>query len=81
MVKVIFYNLLRSKYNVKEIMVLPGTINDIIKQIIKVHPIMKLNDFKTSVVFHKGVPIHYRGFNNFIGDNEEIIFTHFVGGG
>jgi len=81
MVKVIFYNLLRSKYNIKEMMVEPGTINDIIKEILEAQPEMKVNDFVTSVVFYKGLPIHYRGFEKIINANEEIIFTHFVGGG
>ena len=58
MVKVIFYNLLRSKYNVKEMMVESGSINDIISEILSVHKNMSKSDFETCVVFHKGSPIH-----------------------
>jgi molybdopterin converting factor small subunit len=81
MVKVIFYNLLRSKYGINEMLVQPGSITEIIKEIIDLYPQMKLKDFETSVVFHHGVPIHFRGFDKLIKSNEEIIFTHFVGGG
>jgi len=81
MVKVIFYNLLRSKYKIKEMMVEPGSIHDIISQILKKHPRMNLSDFKTSILFRNGTPIHYRGFHTIIEDNERVIFTHFVGGG
>ena len=81
MVKVIFYNLIRSKYNVKEMMVKSGTINEIIDQILKEHPNMSKSDFETCVVFYKGKPIHLRGFHQAINDKEEIIITHFVGGG
>ena len=45
MVKVIFLNLLRSKYNIKKIEVIPGTIDNIIAQIQKTNePWFKEND-------------------------------------
>lgn len=81
MVKVIFYNLLRSKYNVKEIIVEPDTIHNIVNYILQIYPEMNRSDFESSVLFHKGKPIHFRGFDKRIEDEEEIIFTHFVGGG
>ena len=81
MVKVVFYNLLRSKYNIDEELVQPGTINQIIKQILTTHPNMSESDFKTCIVFYKGEPIHFYGFNTYIEDNQKIIITHFVGGG
>lgn len=81
MVKVIFYNLLRSKYKIKEIMVNPGSIHQIIEQIQIKHNNIDLNDFKTSVVFFNGNPIHFTGFQTIIPDDQEIIITHFVGGG
>lgn len=81
MVKIVFYNLLRSKYNVKELQVKSGSIHNIIKQIMNEHPNMKIKDFETAVVFLHGKPIHNRGFDKVIEDNEELIFTHFVGGG
>lgn len=81
MVKVIFYNLLRSKYGVKEEDYEASSISSIIEQILKRHPEMKPSDFVTSVVFHQGKPIHNSGFFQKIPDGEEIIITHFVGGG
>jgi molybdopterin converting factor small subunit len=81
MVKVIFYNLLRSKYNISEVEVNPGTINNIINQILNNFTNMKESDFKTAVVFYKGIPIHNSGFDTRINDRDEIIITHFVGGG
>jgi hypothetical protein len=81
MVKVIFYNLLRSKYNVKEMFVNPGSIRNIIEEILEKNIEMNSSDFKTCVVFYKGVPIHFLGFQKMIEDNDEIIITHFVGGG
>ncbi len=81
MVKVIFYNLLRSKYNINETMVHKGSINEILDQIIKQYPQMQRKDFDTAVVFHKGKPIHKINFNHIVDDSEEIIITHFVGGG
>lgn len=81
MVKVVFYNLLRSKYNIKEMMVDSGTIESIIDFILKTHPEINPSDFNTCVVFHHGKPIHLRGFDQMISDEDEIIITHFVGGG
>lgn len=81
MVKVIFYNLLRSKYNINEIFVHSGSIHEILDQIFKLYPNMQKKDFDTAVVFHKGKPIHQINFNHQIANSEEIIITHFVGGG
>jgi molybdopterin converting factor small subunit len=81
MVKVIFYSLLRSKYNIKEEFVEAGTIDEIINQILERHSNMEKSDFRYGVVLYKGKPIHYYGFDTVIEDNEEIIFTHFVSGG
>jgi len=81
MIKVTFYSLLRSNYHIEEDFVNPGSINEIINQIIKKHPEIKLSAFRYTVVFYKGKPIHYHGFDTVIEDNEEIFFTQFVGGG
>lgn len=81
LVKVVFFNLIRSKYKVEEEFVVAGTINSIIGEILKRHPQMKESDFKTCVVFHNGKPIHHHRFDYVIQDEEEIIITHFVGGG
>jgi molybdopterin converting factor small subunit len=81
MIKVTFYSLLRSNYRVEEEFVNAGSINDIIDQIISMHPQIKPSAFRYSVVFYKGKPIHFHGFDTLIEDGEEIIFTQFVGGG
>lgn len=81
MVKVIFYNLLRSKYNINEEMVHSGSISEILNQIFQKYPNMQEKDFDTAVVFHQGKPIHKMNFDYMIDDREEIIITHFVGGG
>jgi sulfur carrier protein ThiS len=81
MVKVIFYNLLRSKYNINDMAVESGTISEIIDQILDRKKEMKDTDFETAVVFYNGEAIHKNGFNQVINDDEQIIITHFVGGG
>lgn len=81
MVTVIFYNLLRSKYQIKEDTFQAGTIHDIVNQILAKYPQMEKSDFETSVVFYQGQPIHYGGFKKHIPEGERIIITHFVGGG
>ena len=81
MVKVILYNLLRSKYKVDELFVSEGTINQIIEEIMMKHPNMEVRDFESAVVFYHGKPIHHMQFSKKISDNDEIIITHFVGGG
>lgn len=81
MVKVIFYNLIRSKYKVEEVHVNKGTISEIIREILNRYPDMSESDFRTCVVFYHGNPIHYHRFHQEIDDGEEIIITHFVGGG
>ena len=81
MVKVIFYNLLRSKYGVSEQFVNAGSIDEIINQILQTHKNMVQKDFESVVVFHNGISIHRKQFDRIIDDKEEIILTHFVGGG
>lgn len=81
MVKVIFYHLLRSKYNIKEMDVMPGSVHDIIEEILRRVPTMQASDFKTCVVFYEGTPIHHGRFHKEIKTGEQIIITHFVGGG
>jgi len=81
MVKVIFYNLLRSKYRVKEEWVDAGSIHSILNQILSKYPNMSRSDFEHCVVFYQGRPIHPSGFQTDIADGTNIIITHFVGGG
>jgi len=82
MVTVIFYNLLRSKYNIHEVKVIPGTINEILNQIKTLHPEIELDDFEHSVVFINSTRIlHPAMYNEKVQDGDEIVFTHFIGGG
>lgn len=82
MVTIKFYHLLRSKYGIHEIEVNPGTIHEILLEIKKIHPEVDLDDFKYSVVFiNKTKIIHPSKFNEYINDGDEVVFTHFVGGG
>ena len=81
MVRVVLYNLLRSKYSIDKIGVSTATINEIIDEIINPYQQIKRNDFESAIVFHKRNIIHYHAFDKKIADEEEIIITHFVGGG
>jgi molybdopterin converting factor small subunit len=82
MVTVIFYHLLRSKYNIKQIEVEPGTINNIILQIKEKHPVIDLDDFRFCVVFvNDNKVVHPSNFDTMIYDGDKVVFTHFVGGG
>ena len=82
MVTVVFYNLLRSKYNIKEFEVNPGTVHDILAQIYVLYPQIPPKDFDHCIVFiNKNKIIHESKFHTLIKDGDEIVFTHFVGGG
>ena len=81
MVKVIFNNLIRSKYLIEEEYVNPGNILEIIEQILAKNPEMKLNDFKNAVFFYQGNIYHFTQSSTKIEDNQELMITHFVGGG
>lgn len=81
MIKVTFYSLFRSNYHIKEELLNPGSINDLISQIINKYPEIKPSAFRYSVVFHQGKPITFHRFDTIIADGEEIFFTQFVGGG
>ncbi|MCK5731424.1 MAG: MoaD/ThiS family protein [Tenericutes bacterium] len=82
MVTVIFLNLLRSKYNIHQIKVNPGTINELLVQIKKIYPQIILEDFDNSVVFINSIRIiHPKMYDEVVGDGDEIVFTHFIGGG
>lgn len=81
MVKVKFFNLIRSKYKVEVEYVEPGSIHHIINQILSKYPQMKESDFKTCIVFYHNKPIHWNKFHIEIPDEDEMTITHFVGGG
>lgn len=81
MVKVKFMNLLRSKYGVSEIEVNPGTIHDIFVQILHKFPMIKESDLYSSMVFNREKVYDQKMSHIYIPDHEEVIITHFVGGG
>ena len=81
MVKIIFYNLIRSRYKVEGMTVKSGSIDFIITQILETYPEMDKRDFESCIVFRDGKTIHKFRFDTIINDGEEIIITHFVGGG
>lgn len=82
MVTVRFLNLLRSKYHIEQIEVKSGSIHQIIKQILKSHPDIKLEDFNHAAFFVNDVKITHLSLDQeFIADGETLIITHFVGGG
>lgn len=82
MVKVVFLNLLRSKYNIHEVEVKEGSIYNILDQIQEMYPEVELKDFDRSVIFVNSVRvIHKSMYNEIVHDGDEIVFTHFIGGG
>lgn len=81
MVKVVFYHLLRSKYHLDEVLVHPGSIQDMIEEIIERYPQIHRQDLESSVVFYEDHPYHFHAFHLEIPDGSRIVMTHFVGGG
>ncbi len=82
MVTVRFLNLLRSKYNVEQLHVKQGSLSSIIDQILVLVPGMKLGDFEYAVVFVNQVKVNHIDYNReMINDGDDVVFTHFVGGG
>ncbi|MCX5775994.1 MAG: hypothetical protein NTV44_06580, partial [Firmicutes bacterium] len=82
MVKVVFLNLLRSKYNIEQLDVHAGTIQSILDEIKKIHPELDTKDFSESLVFINQVRLaHGNRFLHTVKDGDEVVFTHFLGGG
>ncbi len=82
MVKITFLNLLRSKYGIETLIVEPGTMDVIFKAILSEHPEIEPKDFQDSVMFvnQKRIP-HATRFESVLRDGDEVVFTHFLGGG
>ena len=82
MVKITFLNLLRSKYSIETLIVEPGKMNDIFKVILSKHPEIEAKDFQDSVMFvnQKRIP-HATRFDTVLQEGDEVVFTHFLGGG
>ncbi len=82
MVTVRFLHLLRSKYRQHTFEVKPGTINEIISELKGILPNLDLKDFEQAVVFvNIDKVVHPARFNEPINDGDDVVFTHFVGGG
>lgn len=74
-------NLLRSKYGISEISVHSGTIQEIFDQILHKFPMIKDSDLYSAMVFNREKVYDQKMFHIYVPDHEEIIITHFVGGG
>lgn len=82
MVKVILLNLLRSKYSVESENVKAGTVEFALAQLFARHPGMQRQDFEAAVLFVNGVRLdRVNRFQTELHDGDEVVFTHFVGGG
>lgn len=82
MVTVRFLHLLRSKYKTHTFKVEPGSVHEIIAQLKEILPEIDPKDFSQSVVFvNTDRIIHPSRFDETINDNDDVVFTHFVGGG
>ena len=82
MVKVTFLNLLRSKYGIDTLTVKAGTVQQILDQICEQYPVITAKDFEESVLFVNQVKVmHLNRFHEIVKDGDELILTHFVGGG
>jgi sulfur carrier protein ThiS len=82
MVTVRFLHLLRSKYKLHTFELKPGTINDIILQLKDLLDNFDMKDFEQAVVFvNTDKVIHPSRFDELVNDGDDVVFTHFVGGG
>ncbi len=82
MVTVKFFNLIRSKYKIKELLLNPGTIKDIISQIAILHPEIQQKDLNSSALFINSKKVtHLKRMSEKVCSGDIIVFTHFVGGG
>ena len=82
MVTVRFLHLLRSKYKQHTFEVNKGSINDIISQLKEILTDLDLKDFEQAVVFvNEDKVIHPSRFDELVNDGDDVVFTHFVGGG
>jgi molybdopterin converting factor small subunit len=81
-VKIIFLNLLRSKYGIESVMVHPGSVQNALEQIIQIYPNVNEKDFKEAVLFVNQTRVDFvHWLRKELHDGDEVILTHFVGGG
>ncbi len=82
MVTVKFFNLIRSRYKVTEVNVKPGTIHSVIEQILSIYPHIPKTELEQAVLFvNREKVMHLKRFYETVQSGDEIVFTHFVGGG
>ena len=82
MVKVRFLNLLRSKYQIELMSLKKGTIHEIIDQVLLLYPHVEREDLENATIFvNQEKVMHYQRFNTKLEDGDQVVFTHFVGGG
>ena len=82
MVTVRFLHLLRSKYRKHTFEVKSGTINERISTLREILPEIDPKDFEQAVVFvNVDKVIHPSRFDELVNDGDDVVFTHFVGGG
>lgn len=82
MVTVKFFNLIRSKYKIKELLLKPGTIEDLINQIQSLYPNIRSKDLSGAAIFiNSRKIIHLNTLSEQVYSGDIVVFTHFVGGG
>ena len=82
MVTVRFLHILKNQYRQQTGVVKSGTINSIISELKEILPEIDLKDFEQAVVFvNVDKVIHPSRFDEEIIDGDDVVFTHFVGGG
>jgi molybdopterin converting factor small subunit len=82
LVKIKFFNLIRSKYNIFSLETKEGTLEDVIQEILLKHQQIDQNDLYGAVIFLNNKQImHKDRMNQIINEDDELVFTHFVGGG
>lgn len=82
MVTVKFFNLIRSNHGVEQASVHAGKLSDIMKEIRVVFPEITMQELQDAVLFiNKEKVMHLDRFSINIKDEDEVVFTNFVGGG
>lgn len=82
MVRVTFYNLLRSRHNLKELKVEATTMRELVSAIQKRYPQVTSEELNQAVLFiNQKKVMHLRRFDERLRDGDKVVFTNFVGGG
>lgn len=82
MIHVKFMNLIRSKYHLSEMTIEAPTLGDLMQAILSKNPMMNPDDLYHAVIFvNQKQVMHLNRINHMLNDGDQVIFTHFVGGG